>query len=98
MYYIDLVLLISDQRLKNVYIGALDFLPQSDTQIKLLTYPICKYIEGPIGPGVTEIFTCDQMLSGRYLIVQLNSSEILTLCEVEVFGGITMSTYLYSSI
>ena len=39
-----------------------------------------------IGQGATTCFICQPPLYGRYLFVQNNLNEALTLCEVQVFG------------
>ena len=38
--------------------------------------------------GGTSTFVCDPRLYGRYLYIQSNLKEYLTLCEVQVFGEI----------
>ena len=38
--------------------------------------------------GETSTFVCDPALHGRYLYIQTNLQEVLTLCEVKVFGEI----------
>ena len=57
------------------------------TTCPISSYPLCAYREEAIGSGETVNFVCNQVLSGRYLIIQLNHSDPLTLCEVEVYGG-----------
>ena len=48
-------------------------------------YPLCATYSGKAG-AVTDLI-CTTDIVGRYVIVQIpGSSEILTLCEVEVFG------------
>jgi hypothetical protein len=41
-------------------------------------------------PLAVKTLVCDQIISGRYLFIQINSDgftkELLTLCEVEVYG------------
>ena len=48
-------------------------------------YPVCAAFPGNAG-GIVEI-TCAPAKVGRYVIVQLQATEYLTLCEVEVFGS-----------
>ena len=48
-------------------------------------YDVCTTYVGPVGSGATETLYCDAGTAGRYLIVQLDKQEELTLCEVEVF-------------
>ena len=48
----------------------------------------CAYYAGPVSNAGSENFTCATGgVTGRYLIVQVEHSEPLTLCEVEVFAG-----------
>ena len=62
-------------------------IPSANQNVPLESYPKCTYYEGPVGSGETVNLTCDLLVSGRYLIIQLNTSKALSLCEVEVFGG-----------
>ena len=74
-------------RLRRIFIGMINYVPASQQQVPLSSYPLCAYREEPIGSGETFNFVCNQVLSGRYLIIQLNHSDPLTLCEVEVNEG-----------
>ena len=55
-----------------MYIGIIDFVPASQQHAPVSSYPLCTYREEPIGGGETVNFVCNQVLSGRYLIIQLN--------------------------
>ena len=78
-----------------IYIGVVYEIPSANQNIPLNSYPVCKYYEGPIGNGATETLTCDQLISGQYLIIQLNTATLvpLTLCEVQVFGGKVLTNF-----
>ena len=39
-----------------------------------------------VAAGDTKTFNCISTLTGRYLYIKTNLQEILTLCEVKVFG------------
>ena len=47
---------------------------------------VCVCQDNPVGDGATETFQCDE--TGRYHVVLLEQTQgVLTLCEVQVFGG-----------
>ncbi|XP_041371050.1 uncharacterized protein LOC121384642 [Gigantopelta aegis] len=52
---------------------------------------LCYYQESPIVTGFTKRFPCPQDLSGQYVRIRKHGinepKDILTLCEVEVFGS-----------
>jgi hypothetical protein len=54
---------------------------------KLATYPVCGHHPGVVGSRAT--IRCPQGVEGRYVIVQTVSIDFLTLCEVEVFRGLS---------
>ena len=39
-----------------------------------------------VAAGATKTFKCASTLTGRYLYIKTNLQDILTLCEVKVFG------------
>ena len=49
------------------------------------SYTVCATQEEPLPSGVFTDFQCGA--EGRYLIVQRKDSDILTICEVEVYEG-----------
>ena len=53
------------------------------------SYDVCTKYVGVVGSGVTVNLTCDTPgMKARYLFIQIpGQQEILTLCEVEVYGG-----------
>ena len=42
---------------------------------------------GQIPGGQTELVECDRPTAGRYLVLYLNFTEVLTVCEVQVFSS-----------
>ena len=52
----------------------------------LNTFALCAAHKDPIGNGVTQTFLCQSY--GRFLIIQKEGPEVLTLCEVKVLQGI----------
>ena len=49
---------------------------------------VCACQDSPVGEGETQAFSCGAL--GRYLVVLLETAEgTLTLCEVEVFEGMS---------
>ena len=72
-------------RLRNVRIGVSNVSPT--TRVPALgNFDVCFYYYGVYGAGETRTFPCPGGL-GRYLIVQLEQKQYLTLCEVKVFAG-----------
>ena len=47
----------------------------------------CAFVQGALSAGELRDIQCTQLHSGRYVAIQLQGKEYLTLCEVEVFGG-----------
>ena len=72
-------------RLSNIRIGTTDVSPLSSAP-DLTNYELCATHDEPLGAAVTQTFLCGSY--GRYLIIQLQKMEILTLCEVQIFEGV----------
>ena len=47
--------------------------------------PCYEQIEA-LGAGEKINLMCDNIVYGRYVLIKLNFNEILTLCEVRVYG------------
>ena len=47
---------------------------------------ICYEQREALGGGENINLTCDHIVYGRYVLIRLNHNEILTLCEVRVYG------------
>ena len=60
------------------------------------TYTQCSYQSAAMGSGETKIFICDQPVSGRYVTLHFPTTrtEVLTLCEVAVYEGKDLFTFL----
>ena len=54
------------------------------------TYTQCAYQSAALGNGETRMFYCDTPIVGRYVTVHFppTRTEVLTLCEVAVYGEI----------
>jgi hypothetical protein len=50
-----------------------------------IDFHLCGRYDGDVGPSEDAVIRCDQ--EGNYLIIQIpGEEEILTLCEVMVYG------------
>ena len=77
---------IADGRLENFVVGLSDTDPASVPPV-LNNYDVCTTYPGLAADGAVLSLDCTQTAgpTGRYLIVQLQGTNYLTLCEVEVF-------------
>ena len=73
-------------RLSNVHVGITDTSP-NDVTPSLDNYDVCATYLDSVGAAATVTLFCAEGTAGRYLIVQLEKQEQLSLCEVEVFIG-----------
>ncbi|KAK2180738.1 hypothetical protein NP493_429g02000 [Ridgeia piscesae] len=73
-------------RLHDFTVGLTNILPTRTTGPDQSIHRVCLVYTGIFPPAVKTL-VCDQIVSGRYLFVQINSfrEETLTLCEVEVY-------------
>jgi len=82
-----------DQRLHDMNIGMTYRNPnnfQGEARTSVLDMRLCTHHVGPVEIGGKQI-DCDQPAVGRFLLVQIpGDNEILTLCEIEVFGEIAL--------
>ena len=77
-------LLLSAERLRDVFITVSNISPE--TQAPTLSGATnCGSYAGPFTDGETRSISCGK--SGRYISVILDTTERLTLCEVQVFGS-----------
>ena len=53
----------------------------------ILKFFRCAYSLNSLGKGETKDFLCSKPITGRYVYITLMVSEILTLCEVEVYAS-----------
>ena len=70
-------------RLKNFQVGTSNDSPQTKAPA-ISNYNVCAKQATAVGAGETKALKCDA--TARYVIVQLNGYQYLTLCEVEVWG------------
>ena len=81
-----IVPVVTAERLHDFSVGLLDDNPTSTTPVAG-EYPLCATHAGSVSAGAKVEMTCSILAKGRYVIVQIpGSSEILTLCEVQVYG------------
>lgn len=72
------------EELHDYDIGVTDEPPSSQTPSPV-NYDLCHHVVG--GAQSVATITCNPVVSGRYVVIQIaGSSEILTLCEVVVYG------------
>ena len=77
-------LIFSVERLSRIRIGTTDTSPAVKAPT-LASMTVCACEEGDLAAGETRAFPCEA--SGQYVVILLEKTETLTLCEVEVFGG-----------
>ena len=66
---------------------ALKYMHLTSSLLNLLLFCCrCAYHPGAFGRGEAKTLSCSKPLRGRYLFVTLKTTEILTVCEVEVFA------------
>ena len=75
---------ITADRLRNFTIGATNSNPETNPPV-YPNYTWCALVAGALGAGEQRIIECNAV--GRYVFIQILHAEPLTLCEVEVFGG-----------
>ena len=75
---------VAGERLHDFSVYALNYHPNQQMPVPS---KLCAHVEGPFPPGETRHVICPADLNGRYVaIVLAGDEEILTLCEVEVYG------------
>ena len=62
------------------------------------TYTQCVYQSAALGDGKTRMFHCDRPIVGRFVTVHFPTTrtEVLTLCEVAVYGELIKQGELFS--
>ena len=55
-------------------------------QVLVFINSYCIYITDPVGQGHSVLLECDKPVAGRYLVVYLNYTEALTICELQVYS------------
>ena len=83
--YVDVT--FSANRLSNFIIsvgGSFD--PVNKDSFKPSTFTHCAYVPGQLDAGETRVVQCNQAVQGRYVTVNLEQKNALTLCEFQVHG------------
>ena len=75
---------LSAERLSNFKVGLTNISPQQQAPT-VGNYEECATVNELLGAGQKKLVACSG--KGRYLVIQLIPKNYLTLCEVEVFGG-----------
>ena len=75
---------LSGVKLSMIHIGTTDESPD-DVAPTVHNMKVCACQDSPMGSGETKAFHCGE--TGRYLVVLLEKTESLVMCEVEVFEG-----------
>ena len=85
MNVLNILLIIVDKRLKEFTIAVVKkitscslFDPRNATT--------CTSIFGNLGESETQLIFCDEPVKGRYLAIYFSRHEVLSLCEVQVYG------------
>ena len=85
----------SVQRLSNFVISVGDsFDPVSKDSFDTSTSTQCAHIPGKLGNGETRVIQCNQPVRGRYVTVNLNEKNALTICEFQVHGTLVSGKHL----
>ena len=59
---------------------------QMEQHLEVINFGECASIYDEIPAGATVNITCQTLVGGRYVKIQLNGEGFLTLCEVQVHG------------
>ena len=49
-------------------------------------FATCAYVSGGLKAAETRLIPCTHGVTGRYIVIYFNRKDVLTLCEVEVYG------------
>ena len=86
-YILQQLFFVSAERLSNFNIAVGDsFDPLNKDSFDPSTFTQCAHISGQLGAGETRTIQCNQPVRGRYVSVNLNQRNPLTICEFEVHG------------
>ena len=75
----------TENRLINIYIGVTDVTPVPLTEMLPEEHQLtlCAFIEPPLDPSEVRRVECPPGgVTGRYLVIQTDTTDPLTLCEV----------------
>ena len=84
VYLYRCIHILTVKKLANFVIGTTNISPEDKTPV-LGEYHVCATSNSSMAAGETRPFEC--VAEGRYVIVQKTNKIALTLCEVEVYGG-----------
>ena len=60
---------------------------------------ICAHVEGHLGSGETRSIPCGTPMTGRYVLLELQDTQFLTICEFEVYDTpVAMGMFLFIKI
>jgi hypothetical protein len=76
--------LLEGERLTNLIIGTSDNSPV-EQRPDLDNFDACTYFYGVMAAGERKEFRC--LNRGRYLVIQMEQKNYLTMCEVEAYAG-----------
>jgi len=85
---------VSAQRLSNLTIGTTNVSPLL-VEPNLTNFDVCATFDDIVPAGDTRAFECTT--KGRYLIVQINGLECLTICEAKVYGGLYLTFAMHQA-
>ena len=100
----DTVIVSGSGRLHDFTVGLTNVPPTTTDGPEKSPHGVCLVYNG-VFPATKKILTCDDIARGRHLFIQINGNnlkkEMLTLCEVEVYGKYTtrsQNTYDKSTV
>ena len=73
----------------NVHVGVTNADPRDQQRMPRGEFDLteCYFYEGPVPNGATVRLECPPGVTGRYLVVQLQDTNFLILCEVTAAAG-----------
>ena len=51
-------------------------------------FTTCAHVPGRLESSETRSISCNESVQGRFVTIYMTRKEVLTLCEVEVYGTI----------
>ena len=78
-----------DNRLANIHIGVTNVVPRDQEVMEPseLNLNECGFYEGAVPDNATVRIDCPSRVTGRYLVVLLQDTNFLVLCEVTAAAG-----------
>ena len=80
---------ILGHRLANIHVGVTNVVPRDQQRMSPSQFNLkeCDFYPGQVPDDATVRINCPPRITGRYLVVQLQDSNFLTLCEVTAAAG-----------